>query len=149
MFIASYYRQLSADIEWKIIRLKKSNFDIPRKFSEFDAIHAFSIWLRTGSNPVKSNRLRSHTGKRIIWVRIRVWFLKQTCTKRLEYYTGKLKDHHLIKRCFLLRLNSMDIINNRFNSLFLVYIEYFCIINNHFCVRSYSTTMFICSLYSN
>ena len=29
----------------------------------FDAIHDFSVWLRTGSNPVDSNRFRSHTGK--------------------------------------------------------------------------------------
>ncbi len=26
-------------------------------------MHAFSVWLRTGSNPADSNRFRSHTGK--------------------------------------------------------------------------------------
>ncbi len=29
----------------------------------FDAIHNFSIWLRTGSIPADSNPFRSHTGK--------------------------------------------------------------------------------------
>ncbi len=29
----------------------------------FDDIHDFSVWLITGSNPVDSDRFRSHTGK--------------------------------------------------------------------------------------
>ncbi len=28
-----------------------------------DAIHYFSVWLRTGSNPADSNRFQSHTGE--------------------------------------------------------------------------------------
>ena len=37
-------------------------------FLSFDAIHNFSVWLRTGSNPADSNRFRSHTGKSFrIW----------------------------------------------------------------------------------
>ena len=31
---------------------------------KFDAIHDFSVRLRTGSNPVDCNRFQSHTGKR-------------------------------------------------------------------------------------
>ena len=27
-----------------------------------DTIHDFSVWLRTGSNPVEINRFRSHDG---------------------------------------------------------------------------------------
>ncbi len=54
IFIASYYRQLSADIKMK-------NFKIETSFVSRD-IHAFSVWLRTGSNPADSNRFRSHTG---------------------------------------------------------------------------------------
>ena len=32
---------------------------------QFDAIHDFSVSLRTGSNPADKERFRSHTGKRI------------------------------------------------------------------------------------
>ena len=32
-------------------------------FLKYDAIHEFSIWLRTGSNPEDINRIGSHTGK--------------------------------------------------------------------------------------
>ena len=29
----------------------------------YDALHNFSVWLRTGSNPVDINQWQSHTGK--------------------------------------------------------------------------------------
>ena len=32
---------------------------------KFDAIHAFSVWLRTSSNPPDINRFQSHTGNDI------------------------------------------------------------------------------------
>ena len=31
----------------------------------YDAIHDFSVWLKTGSKPADINRFRSHTGKPI------------------------------------------------------------------------------------
>ena len=32
---------------------------------QYDAIHDFSVWLRTGSYPADINRFRIHTGKYI------------------------------------------------------------------------------------
>ncbi len=39
------------------------NYKIKTSFVSPDAIHDFSVWLRTGSNPVDCNRFQSHTGK--------------------------------------------------------------------------------------
>ena len=33
-----------------------------------DAIHDFSVWLKTSSNPADSNRFRSHIGKVITYL---------------------------------------------------------------------------------
>ena len=33
---------------------------------QYDAIHGFSVWLRTGSDPADINRFESQTGKEII-----------------------------------------------------------------------------------
>ena len=32
----------------------------------YDAIHDFSVWMRTGSKPADINRVRVHTGKQSI-----------------------------------------------------------------------------------
>ena len=49
---------------------------------QFDAIHNFSVWLRTCSNPADINRIRSHTGNIIIvtyeiiingWKLVKLW----------------------------------------------------------------------------
>ena len=34
----------------------------------YDAIHDFSGWLRTGSNPADNNQFRSHTGKNVLTI---------------------------------------------------------------------------------
>ena len=47
----------------------------------FDAVHDFSVWLRTGSNPVDSNRFRSHTDQSLkiwLWMKKNVIYLKIT-----------------------------------------------------------------------
>ena len=31
----------------------------------YDAVHDFSVWMRTGSNPADIDRFRSHTGNKI------------------------------------------------------------------------------------
>ena len=78
----TYYRQNFTDIIMKHQSIKTS-FDNPEGpkawdnktgiklkifiliFTEnclqYDAIHDFSLWLRTGSNPADSNRFQSHT----------------------------------------------------------------------------------------
>ena len=75
--IASHYRQLSADIEMKIYKIKTSLANktgsnimifILVKFVESGSnivgtINNFSVWLRTGSNLVDIIRFRSNTGK--------------------------------------------------------------------------------------
>ena len=82
LFIASYYRQLSADIEILKIkpfllapkaRTKKTciNFKIFNSvfwgnYLKCEAIHDFLILLRTAFNPVDFNRFRSHAGILVI-----------------------------------------------------------------------------------
>ena len=56
MFIALYYRELSADFMIFILIFVENCL-------WFDSIHDFSVWLRTGSILTDSNRFRSHTGK--------------------------------------------------------------------------------------
>ena len=65
----THFKQLSADIKTKA-RANKTSINIMifilifvENCLYFDAIHDFSVWLRTGSNPTDSNRFRSHTGK--------------------------------------------------------------------------------------
>ena len=79
-FIASYHRQLSADIKMKNYEIKTS-FVIPErpmsrltkqlllswlfnnlgKLSVIRCYTWFSTWITTGSNPADINRFRSHT----------------------------------------------------------------------------------------
>ena len=42
------------------------HFNIRRNCLQYDAIHHFSVWLRSGSNPANINRFRSNTEKRTI-----------------------------------------------------------------------------------
>ncbi len=70
LFIASYYRQLSADIKMKNYKIKTSfqaganktgtNFMVRGKIFQFDVIHDFSLQLRTGSYPEDINWFGSH-----------------------------------------------------------------------------------------
>ena len=78
LFIASYYKQLSADIKMKPVLLALRcrrhwlTYDITFLFSqksEYNMIQYMifqQVWLRTGSNPADINRFRSHTGIIII-----------------------------------------------------------------------------------
>ncbi len=66
IFIASYYRQLSADIKMKNYTIKTGiNFMI---FILIFIENDFSVWLRTGSKPADINRYQSHTGKYITYI---------------------------------------------------------------------------------
>jgi len=66
VFIASYYRQLSVDIKMKNHKIKTGiNIMILilifiENCLKFDAVHEFSVWLRTGYNPEDSNRCILH-----------------------------------------------------------------------------------------
>ena len=41
-----------------------------QNYLQFDAVHDFSVWFRTGSNPVDINRFGSHTGKNILIIKV-------------------------------------------------------------------------------
>ena len=70
LFLASYYKQLSADInkyfvspEMSKARAHKTGFNIMivhfifvKKWIEYNMIHDFLVWLRTGSYPPDINR---------------------------------------------------------------------------------------------
>ncbi len=63
-----------------------------RKLSlKHNAIHEFSVWMRTGSNPVDTNWFRSHTGKYVM------------ISKGIEVYTRwPIEDvlhHDILFRC--------------------------------------------------
>ena len=48
----------------------KTSFVIFIKSLKYDAIHDFSVLLRTGSNPADINRFLSHVGKLIIYLHL-------------------------------------------------------------------------------
>ncbi len=69
--------------------------NICRKLSVIDAIHDFSVWLRTGSNRADSNRFQSHTAFLYINLRteclsiylhiFRLGFVKLILIKKLNW----------------------------------------------------------------
>ena len=82
---ASYYRQLYVKIKMKSYKIKSVLldkrgrrygliklvlilifFNIRGKILQYGAIHDFSVWLRTSSNPTDINRFRRQTGRVII-----------------------------------------------------------------------------------
>ena len=67
----SYYRQLSTETKIKNHN-NNTSFVSPKKIRgklsiDNTAVHDFSVWLRTGSNPADINRFRSHTENNIIF----------------------------------------------------------------------------------
>ncbi len=82
IILASYYRQLSANIKMKIVCPKEPNAPSNRTGliiwlhfifrGKLSVIRCY-VWLRTDANPADINQFRSHTGKQILKLSFKKW----------------------------------------------------------------------------